>query len=144
MMIIYGTTKPRLIKDAQLIVEPPIENPKIGEPSSFGVKITNNTSYHNEFVLFELINERTDKRAPLDKVTSRSRYLFRHNINKNLQDGENDYSLDIRIPMHKEASRNDKFIRIRWQLNSQVYLKKNVDDKEFFCAEADSIDVEVV
>lgn len=140
-MIMYGTKKPKLVKDAELKIEPPIENPQIGQPSSFTAKITTDSSYHTDFVLFELINERTDKRAPLDKVTSRSRYLFRHNVDEALSNGEGEYSFDIRIPVHKEASRNDKFIRIRWKLNSQMYLKKN---EELYCVESTPLEVEVV
>ena len=143
-MIMYGTVKPKLVKDAELKIEAPIENPQIGESSSFTAKVTSDTAYHTDFILFELINERTDKRAPLDKVTSRSRYLYRHNIGKELDGSEQEYSFDIRIPVHKEASRNDKFIRIRWKLNSQIYLKKSDEDKELFCVESTPLEVEVV
>lgn len=147
-MMMYGLKKPKFVKGVQLQIHPPEEKPQIGKIAQFKVDVTSNEDYHLSYVVFELVNERTDKRAPLDRVTSRSRYLYRYNIDKMIKnepsDEDNVFEFPIRIPVHKEPSRNDKFICIRWQLIARTYMKKDSESTEFLSVEEEPTEIEVV
>ena len=123
----------------------PEEKPTIGKVSQIGIVVRPQEEMMARYAFFELVNERTDKRAPMDRVTSRSRYFYRYNIEKDIKmNEENRYSFPMRIPVHKEPSRNDKFIYIKWQLSLKLILSKNEEDKEMWCGEATPIELEVV
>ncbi len=141
----FGHPKAKTTKDVHVEVLLPQEKPGIGKVSLITVHIRPTDGMHFRFVFFELINERTDKRAPMDRVTSRSRYFYRYNVEKAMEkDGENRHTFSMRIPVHKEASRNDKFICIRWQLSAKVILSKNENEPELLSAEATPLELEVV
>lgn len=144
-MIMYGRKKPKFVKGVDLKIQQPEEKAQVGKVSNFEVQVTSDTNYNLDYVVFELVNERTDKRAPLDRVTSRSRYLYRYNVDQEITAGSDcTHSFPIRIPVHKEPSRNDKFICIKWQLALRTYMKKESDEKSHVCVECEAVETEVV
>lgn len=142
----YGRVKRKPIKNVEIKLCPPQEKPTIGKLCPVEVLVCPQQAYYIKYVLFELINERTDKRAPTDRITSRSGYIYRFNVEKAIEtlNGDNKYTFQLRIPVHKEASRNDKFICIKWQIGLEVIMTVNEDDKELLSACAPAFEVEVV
>ena len=142
----YGRTKLKIIKSVEVeLVWPTEEKPTIGKASPIEIVLRTKEPLYCQYFLFELFNERTDKRAPMDRITSRSHYLYRFNVEKPLDpNGENKYKFALRVPVHKEPSRNDKFICIKWQYTVQAILKHSPDDKESVAAQTILTDFEVV
>ena len=141
----FGHPKAKSVKNIAVEICVPDDKPSVGKVSQMGIMVRPQQDFFLRFAFFELINERTDKRAPMDRVTSRSRYFYRFNVEKNLEvDKENKYTFPMRIPVHKEPSRNDKFICIKWQLSLKAIATKNEDDNELLCAEATPIELEIV
>lgn len=141
----YGRSKVKQTKSVEVEFHLPQEKPTIGKVSSIETVLRTKEPFYFAYALFELINERTDKRAPMDRITSRSRYLFRCNIDKMLEANvENKHAFRVRIPVHKEPSRNDKFICIKWQISLQAMVKKSAEDKEVVAAQVNPIEFEVV
>lgn len=131
--------------DFTLTLTLPEEKPAIGKVAPMGVTIRPKQDFFLQYILFEVVNERTDKRAPMDRITSRSRYLYQHNIEKPITaNSENKFSLPVRIPVHKEASRNDKFICIKWQITLQAVFKHSDEDKDLLAATGNLMEMEVV
>jgi hypothetical protein len=141
----YGRSKLKQVKNVEVELHLPQDKPTIGKVSKIETVLRSKEAMHFAYAMFELINERTDKRAPMDRITSRSRYLYRCNVEKTLDvNGENKFSFNIRIPVHKEPSRNDKFICIKWQISLQAVVKKTAEDKDFLGTQANPIEFEVV
>jgi hypothetical protein len=141
----YGRTKIKPTKNVEVAMRLPEEKPCIGKVCMIDAVIRSKDPIFLQYVLFELVNERTDKRAPMDRVTSRSRYLSRFNVEKALEaNAENKHTFRLRIPVHKEPSRNDKFICIKWQLSLQVVVKANEEDKELLAAQVAPVEFEIV
>lgn len=122
----------------------PEEKPTVGKVSPIGVNIQCSEPFFFQYALFELVNERTDKRAPMDRITSRSRYLYKYNKEEALTTEDNKYNFDLRIPVHKEPSRNDKFIYIRWQLSLHLVVTRSEEDSELLGVVVPPVDLEVV
>lgn len=148
-MSIFGYPKAKAIKNVSVeIIFSADEKPTVGKSYPITLRLRPVEEMCFKFVFFELINERTDKRAPMDRVTSRSRYFYRYNVDKSIsQNEENKHAFSLRIPVHKEPSRDDKFIRIRWQLTAKVILSKSETasdkpetDAELLMAEATPIE----
>ncbi len=141
----FGHPKAKPIKDVNVEINLPSEKPTIGKVCPITVNIKPPDEMHLRFAFFELINERTDKRASMDRVTSRSRYFYRYNVEKSItKDGDNKYNFAMRIPVHKEPSKNDKFVCIKWQLNTKIILSKNEADAELLNVETTPIEIEVL
>jgi hypothetical protein len=141
----YGRPKTKLVKNVDVEIHLPEEKPTIGKVCPVKTNLRTKENIYCAYVLFELINERTDKRAPMDRVTSRSRYLYRFDLSKALDvNGENTQTFNLRIPVHKEPSRNDKFICIKWQIGVHAVLKHSEEDKELLGAQLAPLEFEVV
>lgn len=141
-MTTFGHPKAKTIKDVSVeVILPTTEKPAVGKVCPITIRLRPTEGMFFRFAFFELINERTDKRAPMDRVTSRSRYFYRYNIDKTITaEDKNEHSFSMRIPVHKEPSRDDKFIRIRWQLNTKIILSKNESEVELLMSEATPIE----
>lgn len=140
----YGHPKAKNVKDVEVEVNLPEEKPSIGKVCQIEIVVRPQEAGFMRYAFFELINERTDKRAPMDRVTSRSRYFYRYNVEQSMDaDGENKYSFPMRIPVHKEPSRNDKFICIKWQLSLKAVFSKE-EEGELLCAEATPLELDVI
>lgn len=142
----YGLIKRKPVKNVEVGICPPQEKPAIGKVCSIDVLLHPQQEYFFKYVLFDLVNERTDKRAPMDRITSRSEYFYRFNVDKPMgaDHGEKKYTFQLRIPVHKEPSRNDKFICIKWQLGLEVVLATSEENAELLGAPAPIIELEVV
>lgn len=141
--MLFGHPKSKLIKNVDMEISLPQVKPTIGKSSEVAVVVRPQEKIWLKYIFFELINERTDKRAPMDRVTSRSRYFYRFNVDKEIGEGEHKQSFSLRIPIHKEPSRNDKFICIKWQLGYKAILSKTEKDEELMGAEGTPIEMEV-
>ena len=139
-----GRPKIKVAKDVGIEVVLGEDKPTIGEVSSIAISVKAKQEVFLKYVLFELINERTDKRAPMDRITSRSRYLYRFNIDQKTNGDTGKYEFKVRIPVHKEPSRNDKFICIKWQLGSQLIFQTSEENKELLRTLAPVTELEVV
>ncbi|NUM35223.1 MAG: hypothetical protein HUU50_11800 [Candidatus Brocadiae bacterium] len=133
------------MKNLEVEVSLSEEKPTIGKSSQLQITMRLQEKVWFRYMFFELINERTDKRAPMDRVTSRSRYFYRYNIDKEIsQETENKHTFSLRIPIHKEPSRNDKFICIKWQLSAKAIVSKTEEDSNLLSAEATPMELEVM
>lgn len=142
----YNHPKAKLEKNINIEVILPEEKLSIGKVSQIKIAVKGKENNFLQYAFFELTNERTDKRG-MDRVTSRSRYLYRYNIEKTFEsDAEDQLEFPIRVPVHKEPSRNDKFICIKWQLSTKIYMTKPEEEAEakYIYSEATPIEIEVV
>jgi hypothetical protein len=140
--MLYGITPKKQTKSLQSEIMPFVEKPTIGKVSKIEIGLNAQQKFFFRYVVFELINERTDKRTPMDKITSRSVYLYRFNVEKDLE--HNKYSFPLRIPVHKEASRNDKFICIKWQIKLQAVVTESKNSEDLFSSESSALELEVL
>ncbi len=141
----FGHPKAKPIKNLEMEVSLAEEKPTIGKASQVTINLKLQEKLWCRYIFFELINERTDKRAPMDRVTSRSRYFYRYNLDKEIsQETENKHTFSLRIPIHKEPSRNDKFICIKWQLGAKAIVSKTEEDTELLSSEATPMELEVM
>lgn len=141
----FGRSKIKNISNVEWKLCPPEEKPAIGKVSEFTLSLTPSEGMFFHYVAFELINERTDKRAPMDRLTSRSRYLFRYNVDQEVKGSEETtHKFPIRVPIHKEPSRNDKFICIKWQLNTQIIFSKDEESKDLLGTKIATMELDVV
>ena len=136
--------KAKVIKDVEIKTILPEEKITIGQVSQIKVVMKPKENMWLRYIFFELLNERTDKRAPKDRITSRSRYHYRYNVDETIANKEeSQYIFPMRIPIHKEPSRDDKFICIKWQLHLKAYMSATEEDNELLQVNAPSIEVQI-
>ncbi len=81
------------------------------------------TPLYLDFFQFHLINRREEKKAFLDKMVTSSRFIFRININRELQSGEETLiEMEFLPPICREGTRKTKFVMILWELQPSLYL----------------------
>jgi CRISPR/Cas system-associated protein Cas5 (RAMP superfamily) len=141
----FGRTKYKNINNIEWTLYPPQEKPAIGKVFDFEVELKPSDDGFFRYIALELVNERTDKRAPMDRLTSKSRYLFKYNVDAKISSQEESkHKFQVRIPIHKEPSRNDKFICIKWQLSAQLILSKNEEESDLLGTKVAVMDLEVI
>lgn len=143
----FGLQKAKNYKGLEVAILLPEEKSAIGQVTEVDLSLKATQPLWIRYVVFELINERIDKRAAKDKNTNSSNYVYRYNIEEALDLTDNTdkkYKFPIRIPSHKEPSRNDRFIYIKWILKATVVSSLNQDSEEMYRTEFCIDEIEVL
>jgi hypothetical protein len=143
----FGLQKAKNYKGLEVSILLPEEKSAIGQVTEVELSLKSAQPLWIKYVIFELINERIDKRAAKDKSTNSSNYVYRYNIEESLEstdDTDKKYKFPIRIPSHKEPSRNDRFIYIKWILKATVLSSETKDAEETYRTEFCIDEIEVL
>jgi len=142
----FGHPNATLVNNIDIEITLPEEKCAIGKVATIDVGLKPKETVWFRYAFFELIFERKDKRSSGNQPTSRHRYFYRYNVEEVLENtvDSKDFSFNVRIPTHKEPSRDDKFLNITWSLLLKIVFSTSEQNKELLYSEYKIDNVEVI
>lgn len=115
------------VRGVRLKVEPADAEIVQGQISKLRLKISGtDKALCLDYLQFNLVNRREEKKAFLDKMVTSSRFVFRVNINRELQAGEStDLEIEFLPPICREGTRKTKFVTILWEIQPALYFSES-------------------
>ncbi len=112
------------VRGARLAVQPEDEEIVQGQQAKLCLKITApGKPLCLDFLQFDLVNRREERKAFLDKMITSSRFVFRININRELTAGEEaELEIEFLPPICREGTRKTKFVTILWEIQPTLYF----------------------